>query len=65
MNEREIGDLYSGLSDEERTIAMYNLDRYLELAWEIFEDVQTRERGGLTGAESSPTIQGKVDSSIN
>ena len=65
MNEKEIGDLYSGLSDEERTIAVENLDRYLELAWEIFEDVQARERDGFTGAGSSPTIQGKVDSSIN
>jgi hypothetical protein len=65
MNEKEIGDLYPGLSDEERTIAVENLDRYLELAWEIFEDVLARERDGLTGAGSSHTIQGKVDSSIN
>jgi hypothetical protein len=65
MNEKEIGDLYPGLSDEARMIAVENLDRYLEFAWEIFEDVQTRERDGLTGNGSSPTIQGKVDSSIN
>jgi hypothetical protein len=65
MNEKEIGDLYMGCSDEERTIAIENLDRYLELAWEIFEDVQARERDGLTGAGLSPTIQEKVDSSIN
>ena len=65
MNEREIGNLFPTLSDEMRNVAAENLDRYLELAWEIFEDVQARDRDGLTGAGSSPTIQGKVDSSIN
>jgi hypothetical protein len=65
MNEKEIGDLYPGLTDEERRIAAENLDRYLELAWEIFEDVQARERSDLTGTGSNPTMQGKVDSSIN
>ncbi len=65
MNEQEIGDLYPGLTDEERRIAAENLDQYLELAWEIFEEVQARERGCLTGTEANPTIQGKVDSSIN
>jgi len=65
MNEKGIGDLYPGLSDEERRIAAENLDQYLELAWEIFEDVQARERNDLTGAASNPTIQGKVDSPIN
>lgn len=64
MTENEIGDLYPGLIDEERKIAAENLDRYLELAWEIFEEMQTRERDGLTGGESSSRIQGKVDSSI-
>jgi hypothetical protein len=65
MTEKEIEEFCPGLTDEERRIAAENLDRYLELAWEIFEDVQAREREGLTGAGSSPTIQGKVDSSIN
>jgi hypothetical protein len=65
MTEQTIEDLYPGLTNEERKVAAENLDRYLELAWEIFEDVQARERDGLTGAGSSHTIQGKVDSSIN
>jgi hypothetical protein len=65
MTEQEITDLYPELTYEERDIAAENLDRYLELAWEIFEDVQARERSGLTGAGSNPTMQGKVDSSIN
>ena len=65
MKEQEIGDLYPGLTDEERKVAAENLDQYLELAWEIFEDVQARERSDLTGAASNPTIQGKVDSPTN
>ena len=65
MEEMEFGDLNANLSEEAWKIAAENLDRYLELAWEIFEDVQTRERDNLTGSESNPTMQGKVDSSIN
>jgi hypothetical protein len=65
MNQKDIGDLYPGLTDEERRVAAENLDQYLELAWEIFEDVQARERNDLTGAASNLTIQGKVDSPIN
>jgi hypothetical protein len=65
MKEKEISDLYPGLADEERGVAAENFDQYLELAWEIFEEGQTRERNDLTGAASNPTIQGKVDSSIN
>jgi hypothetical protein len=43
MNEKEIGDLYPGLTDEERSIAAENLDRYLELAWEVWEESQSRD----------------------
>lgn len=48
MTEKEIADLYPGLTDKERKIATENLDQYLELAWEIFEEVQEREQDGLT-----------------
>jgi hypothetical protein len=65
MKEKEIGDVCLGLSGEERRIASENLDQYLELAWEIFEDVQALKRNGLTATGSNPTILGKVDSSIN
>jgi hypothetical protein len=58
-------ELYPALTNEELQIARENLDTYLELAWEIYEDVQAQERDGLTEAGSSSTIQGKVDSSIN
>jgi len=43
MNEKEIGDLYPELTDEERQIAMENLDRYLELAWEVWLESQSRD----------------------
>ena len=65
MNEKELGDLYPELTDEEQKTAAENLDLYLELAWEIFEEAQVRERGDLTGTGANPKIQGKVDSSIN
>jgi len=58
-------DSFPKLTDEELKIALDNLDAYLELAWEIFEEILAKERDELTGAESSSTIQGKVDSSIN
>ena len=62
MNEKDIGDLYPRLNDEERGFAAENLDQYLELAWEIFEEVRARERDDLTESTSNPTMQGKVDS---
>jgi hypothetical protein len=48
-------DLYPDLTPEELVIAKENLDRYLSLAWEIFEDRLQQERS----SESRP-----VDSSI-
>lgn len=64
MNDDVWKELYPALTDEELQIARENLDAYLELAWEIYEDAQVEERAGLTGAGSSSTIQGKVDSSL-
>ena len=58
-------ELYPALTDDELQIARENLDAYLELAWEIYEDVQEQQHAGLTEAASSSTIQGKVDSSRN
>ena len=58
-------ELYPALTDDELQIARENLDAYLELAWEIFEDAREQEDAGLTEATSSSTIQGKVDSPQN
>ena len=41
MNDDEFKQLYPTLSDEELNIARENLDRYLELAWEIFQETHT------------------------
>jgi hypothetical protein len=35
--------LYPKLSSEELAVAKENLDRYLTLAWEIFEDAQMED----------------------
>jgi hypothetical protein len=58
--------LYPDLSPEELVVARDNLDRYLSLAWEIFEKSQRFSRGGPP--ESSREVdlavgsKGKVDS---
>ena len=43
MKEKEIGDLYPEFTDEEQKIAAENLDRYLELAWELWMGKQSRD----------------------
>ena len=49
-------ELYPALTDEELQIARENLDAYLELAWEIYEDAREQQHAGLTEAASSSTI---------
>ena len=39
----EVKDLYPNLTDEELALARENLDGYLEIAWEIFEDMELDE----------------------
>ncbi len=43
MHSEYIRELYEGLNDEELRIAEESLDRYLELAWEIYEELQSRD----------------------
>ena len=40
MKSIELKDLYPNLTPEELVIARDNLDQYLEIAWEIFEDAE-------------------------
>ncbi len=42
MDQPSIDDLYTFLSAAERDAARENLDAYLELAWEIYEEMQGR-----------------------
>jgi len=37
----KIVDLFPQLSEEEQRIAAENLDRYLELAWEIWQETES------------------------
>jgi hypothetical protein len=39
----KIVDLFPEFSEQEQRIAAENLDRYLELAWEIWEENQSRD----------------------
>jgi hypothetical protein len=38
MHNEQLRALYSGLTDEEQEIANETLDRYLEVAWEIYQE---------------------------
>jgi hypothetical protein len=64
MNADVLRKLYPSLTDEELRIAGENLDAYLALAWEIFQDMQA-EATSLTDAVDQARIQGKVDSPKN
>lgn len=45
MKDVELRNLYSALTDDELRIALENLDRYLEIAWEIAEFLQANFDG--------------------
>jgi hypothetical protein len=42
MNTDPCKELFPALSDNELNIARENLDLYLELAWEIYEEMQAK-----------------------
>ncbi len=44
METEMLDNLYPELTEEERNEAAENLDRYLTLAWEIYEDLQSGNR---------------------
>jgi hypothetical protein len=41
MQDDTIKALYPQLTEEERKICSENLDRYLELAWELYEQLRS------------------------
>ena len=43
MNDDIFSDLYPELTDDEQRTAHEALDRYLELAWELYEETQLRD----------------------
>lgn len=44
MENIKFSDVYPGVPEEERKEAAENLDRYLLLAWEIYREIEDRER---------------------
>ncbi len=51
----ELKDLYPHLGPEELVVARENLDRYLTLAWEIFEDAHM---AGVIDADFQELVSG-------
>jgi hypothetical protein len=43
----ELHKLFPNLSDEELGEAAHNLDTYLELAWEVFEELAVEKKGKM------------------
>ena len=63
MSLEKLRVLYPTLSDEELAMARENLDRYLLLAWEIYEDLKIASQAvPLTTESASHTMSVKVDS---
>ena len=62
MTLETLRSLYPNLSDEELERADHNLTQYLELAWEIYEDLAKEREESLTPSESALGSEGKVDS---
>lgn len=61
----QLKNLYPALSPEELLLAKENLDRYLLLSWEIYEDLEERGDSPLTPDSARPSIKGKVGSPTN
>ncbi len=55
----ELKTLYLDLAHGELAIARDNLDRYLELAWEIFEDAELADVVGAAFPE--PPSRGRIE----
>ena len=61
----ELKILYPNLSPEELVIAKENLDRYLTLAWEIFEDAQMESREHDPDTFSPFASRGKIEAKVD
>jgi len=56
MNNESLKELYPKLTEEELQATAENLDRYLTLAWEIYEDLHTVNPGALTTENLNPSV---------
>jgi len=62
MKNEALARLYPNLSEDQLQEAKENLDQYLLLAWEIWEEEQAAASSTLTTGEPDRTIKAKVDS---
>jgi hypothetical protein len=62
MNQDALAKLYPNLSPDELVEAKENLDRYLLLAWEIWETKLNAQAPTLTDLSAGSRIKAKVDS---
>lgn len=65
MKYEALARLYPNFSPEELEEAKENLDHYLLLAWEIWQEEQSQKVSTLTEGDPGHTIKAKVDSPIN
>ena len=60
----KLRSLYPTLTEEELLVAKENLDQYLLLAWEIFQEREGND-STLTLRTNDPSMNAKVDSPKN
>jgi hypothetical protein len=65
MHLEKLKTLYPTFSPEELTIVKDTLDRYLLLAWEIYEALERNSQASLTPSSPSSSIYIEVDSPTN
>jgi hypothetical protein len=65
MQNDPVGELFPDLSANEITIACENLDRYLEIVWEIWEELRAQEAAALTNGGTIPTIKERSNKQNN
>jgi hypothetical protein len=61
----DLKSLYPGLTEAELMVARENLDRYLALAWEIFEESLMESRALDQAAFSEPQSRGRIEAKVD
>lgn len=65
MHNDELCELFPEFSEDEIIRSQENLDRYLELACEISEELRAKEGSALTNDDTIPTIKERSNKPIN
>jgi hypothetical protein len=61
----ELKSLYPHLSEADLAVARENLDRYLILAWEIFEDSLMESRVGDSRIFAEDRSRGRIEAKVD